>query len=308
STSRYFSSLPGEVQNPRQTVHGGTLCPRGWAAEEGELIERDPMKKRLWPGLLFLVSLWACTAAPAAPKKAASASASASASAAAPLSPANPFLQKSTLPFEAPPFDKIHDADYAPAIEEGMRRQLAEIAAIADDPAPPDFANTIVPMERSGELLTRTSKVFFNITQSNTDDTLQKIKADLAPKLAAHQDAIYLNPKLFVRVQAVYDAREGLDPEARYLVERTYRNFVRAGAKLGNADKAALTRLNQEESKLTTDFGDKVLAETNAGAVVVEDRAQLAGLNEGDLAAAAQAAKDRKLTGKWLLTLQNTTQ
>ncbi len=189
-----------------------------------------------------------------------------------------------------------------------MRRQLAEVAAIAGDPAPPSFDNTIIPMERSGELLTRAVKVFLNITQMDTNDALQKVKADLAPKLAAHQDAIFLNPKLFVRVQAVYDRRDALGPEEKYLVERTYRNFVRAGAKLGDADKASLTRLNQEESTLSTDYTDKILAETNASAVIVDDRAQLDGLSEGDLAAAAEAAKEKGLAGKWLLALQNTTQ
>jgi peptidyl-dipeptidase Dcp len=236
-----------------------------------------------------------------------SATPKAAASSAAVFSPSNPFAARSTLPFEAPPFDKIHDGDYAPAIEEGMRRQLAEIAAIADDPAPPTFENTIVPMERSGELLTRASRVFSNITQMDTNDSLQKIKADLAPKLAAHQDAIFLNPRLFVRVQAVYDGRDALGAEERYLVERTYRGFVRAGARLSDADKAALTRLNQEESRLTTEYLDKILADTNASAVVVDDRSQLDGLSEGDLAAAAEAAKEKGLTGKWVLALQNTT-
>ena len=165
-------------------------------------------------------------------------------------------------------------------------------------------------MERSGELLTRVAKVFFNLSQSNTSDAMQKIKAEEAPKLAAHQDAIYLNAKLFARVKALYDRRDalGLDPEARYLVERYYLNFVRAGAQLSEADKTTLRALNQEESKLTTQFTDKVLADTNASAVVVDDRAELAGLSEGDIAAAAEAAKERGLAGKWVLTLQNTTQ
>src|SRR5262249_11709621 len=171
------------------------------------------MKKRLRTGLLFLASLSACAPHTAPPPSKAPV-------ATAPFSPANPFAQKSALPFEAPPFDKIHDGDYAPAIEEGMRRELAEIAAIVDNPAPPDFANTIVPMERSGALLTRASKVFFDIAQTDTNATLQKVKADIAPKLAAHHDAISLNPKLFARVQAVYDKREGLAPEEKYLVER----------------------------------------------------------------------------------------
>lgn len=254
------------------------------------------MKRRFALSTLVLACLLACTQTPPARTGPPAAPAS------------NPLFARSTLPFEAPPFDRIHDGDYAPAIEEGMRRQLAEVAAVAADPGAPTFENTIVPLERSGELLTRAAKVFFNITQTDTNETLQKIKADLAPKLAAHQDAILLDPKLFARVQAVYGRRDTLDPEARYLVERTYRNFVRAGAGLDAADKAALTRLNQEESKLTTEFGDRVLADTNASAVVVDERTQLAGLSEGDVAAAAEAAKERKLAGKWVLTLQNTTQ
>ena len=274
------------------------------------------MKNRIGSLLALLGTVAACTATPphGAPPAAATRAASTATpatsgtSSAAPFSASNPFATKSPLPFEAPPFDKIHDGDYAPAIEEGMRRQLAEIAAIADDPARPSFENTIVPMEKSGELLTRAAKVFFHVTQTDTNDTLQKVKADLAPKIAAHQDAISLNPRLFARVQAVYDGRDALGAEEKYLVERTYRNFVRAGAKLSDADKASLTRLNQEESTLTTDYLDKILADTNASAVVVDDRAQLAGLSEGDLAAAAEAAKAKGLTGKWLLALQNTTQ
>ena len=120
----------------------------------------------------------------------------------------NPFLAPSPLPYQAPPFDKIKDADYQPAIEEGMKRQIAEIDAIANNPDPPTFDNTMVSMERSGDLLTRVAKVFFNLTQSNTNDTLQKIEAEESPKLAAHQDTIFLNPKLFARVKAIYDQRD----------------------------------------------------------------------------------------------------
>jgi peptidyl-dipeptidase Dcp len=222
----------------------------------------------------------------------------------------NPFFTASPLPFQAPPFDKIKDSDYEPAIEEGMKQQLAEIDVIAGNPAAPTFANTIEAMERSGELLTRVAKVFFNLAQSNTNDTIQKVRAEEAPKLAAHQDAIYLNAKLFARVKAVYDKREslGLDPEGRYLVERYYKNFVRAGALLSEADQATLRALNQEEAKLSTDFTEKVLADTNDSGVVVDNKADLDGLSEGDLAAAAERAKERGLAGKWVLTLQNTTQ
>jgi peptidyl-dipeptidase Dcp len=223
---------------------------------------------------------------------------------------ANPFLAASPLPFEAPPFDKIKDSDYQPAIDEGMKRQLAEIETIANNSEPPTFANTIEAMERSGALLTRVSKVFFNLTQSNTNKALQKIETEEAPRLAAHQDAIFMNPKLFARVKTLYDGRAslGLDKVSTYLVERYYKMFVRSGALLGPEDQAALRAINEEESKLETSFNQKLLADTDASAVVVDDRAQLAGLSDNDLASAAQAAKERGLTGKWLFRLQNTTQ
>ncbi|MGZ6987844.1 MAG: M3 family metallopeptidase [Thermoanaerobaculia bacterium] len=222
----------------------------------------------------------------------------------------NPFFQKSPLQDQAPPFDKIKDADYAPAIEEGMKRQIGEIDAIANDPAPPTFANTLEAMEKSGELLTRVAKVFFNLAQSNTDDAMQKIRAEEAPKLAAHQDAIYLNAKLYARVKALYEKRDALslDPESRYLLQRTHLNFVRAGAELKDADKVKLRALNEEEAKLTTQFVQFLLADTKASSVVVSDKAELAGLSEGDLASAEGRAKERGLADKWIIDLQNTTQ
>ncbi len=255
------------------------------------------MQRRLWIWLPAVACLLACSTA--APPQGAPA-----------ISPTNPFLTKSPLPFQAPPFDKIRDSDYAPAIEEGMRRQLAEVTAIADNPAPPTFDNTLVAMERSGELLTRAYKVFLNVEQSDTNPARQKIKADLAPKLSAHADAIYLNPRLYARVQAIFEKRDslGLDAEAKYLVERYRLNFVRAGANLSEPDKARLSKLNEELAALTTEYADKLLADTNAAAVVVDRKDELAGLPEGDLAAAADAAKEKKLDGKWLLPLQNTTQ
>jgi peptidyl-dipeptidase Dcp len=225
------------------------------------------------------------------------------------LPASNPFAAESTLPFHAPAFDKIKMADYAPAFDEGMRVHLAEMEAIANDPAKPTFENTIEKAERSGQLLTRVAKVFFNLAQSNTNEDIQKLQAELAPKLAAHQDEIALNPKLFARVKALYDARDGFkDPEQKRLVERYYQNFVRAGALLNDSDKAALRKLNEEESKLTTEFQTKLLAATNAAALVVDDKKQLAGFSDADIAAAAEAAKTRKLDGKWVVVLQNTTQ
>jgi len=229
---------------------------------------------------------------------------------AAQLPASNPFAAPSPLQYQAPQFDRIKDSDYMPAFEEGMKQQRAEVDAIADNPEPPTFENTIVAFERSGQLLTRVAKVFFNMDQSNTNDTIQKIKGEVAPKLAAHNDAINLNPKIYARVKALYDQRDtlGLDAESKFLIERDHLAFVRAGAELSDADKAILMKLDEEESTLTTQFVDKVLAATNAGAVVVDDRKQLAGLSENDVAAAAEAAKERKLEGKWVLVLQNTTQ
>jgi peptidyl-dipeptidase Dcp len=221
----------------------------------------------------------------------------------------NPFFAESTLPFQAPPFDKIKDSDYQPALEEGMKRQLVEIDTIANSAEPPTFANTIEAMERSGALLTRVSHVFFGLTQADTNPTIQKVESEETPKLAAHEDQIYLNSKLFARVKSIYDRRDtlGFDAEAKYLVERYYKNFVRAGALLSESDKTKLRALNQEEAKLTTDFRSKVLADTNDSAVVVDDKSQLEGLSEGDIAAAADLAKERKLQGKYVIALQNTT-
>jgi len=226
------------------------------------------------------------------------------------LPPSNPFAAPSTLPFQAPPFDRIKDADFLPAMEAGMREHIAEVAAITANKEAPTFANTIEAMERSGQLLQRSAAVFFALTSADTNDVLQKAQADIAPKLAAHQDAIYLDGKLFERVKKIYDARAeaGLDAEQKQLVERYYRNFVRAGALLPEADKARLRELNKEESTLTTEFSNKLLAASNAGALVVKDRKKLAGLSEAELAAAANDAKAAGKDGQFMLPLQNTTQ
>jgi peptidyl-dipeptidase Dcp len=223
-----------------------------------------------------------------------------------PVTP-NPFFKASTLLYQAPPFDSIKDGDYAPAIEEGMKRQLAEVEQIATQADAPTVENTIAAMERSGALLTRVLKVFFGITKSNTNDALQKIQADVAPKLAAHQDTIFMDPRLFARVRSLYEHREGLDAESKYIVERYRLNFVRAGAQLSDTDKTELRALNAEESSLSTDFDTKLLAANKAGALVTGSAADLAGLSEGDLAAAAEAARGRGLEGKWVVALQNTT-
>ena len=222
----------------------------------------------------------------------------------------NPFAEPSTLPFQAPDFSRIKDSDFAPAYEAGMRQQLAEVRAIADNPAAPTFDNTFVALEKSGQMLSRVDMTFGALTAANTDDALQKTQEDVAPKLAAHADAIYLDPKLFKRIEAIYNTRDSLklDPESLRLVEWYYLDFVHHGARLSDAAKAKLQELNKEESTLSTAFITKLLAATKAGGLVVDDKAKLAGLSDAEIDAAAQAAKDRKLDGKWVIPLQNTTQ
>jgi len=222
----------------------------------------------------------------------------------------NPFFVESTLPYHAPRFDRIRNEDYQPALEEGMRQQLAEIDAIAKQTQPPTFDNTIVAMEKSGALLTRAAKAFFAVVGANTNDTLQKVQQIEAPKLAAQNDAIYLNDQLYRRVKSVFDQREsgGLTPEQKELAVHYNRDFVRAGARLSEADKIRMRALNQELSKLSTDFSNKLLAGTKTGALVVDKVSDLDGLSSDEIQTAAQAAKDRGLTGKWVLPLQNTTQ
>ncbi len=222
----------------------------------------------------------------------------------------NPFFTRSTLPFQAPPFDKIRDGDYKPAMEKGMAERLAEVDKIADNPNPPTFENTYVALEKTGALLHRVMHAFNAVTSANTNPTLQKVQKEMAPKLAANDDAVYLNEKLFQRLKAVYDQRDqlDLDPESLRLVNVVYNNFVRHGANLGKADKARLKQLNQKAATLRAAFVSKLLAATKAGALVVDDKAALAGLSDARIAAAAQAAKDRDLSGKWVIPLQNTTQ
>ncbi len=222
----------------------------------------------------------------------------------------NPLLSASTLPFQAPPFDRIQDSHYLPAFEEGMRQHLAQVRQIADNPEPASFANTIEALERSGETLTRVSRIFFGLVQADTNDARQQIQEEVAPRLAAHGDEINLDPKLFARVKAVYDQRAeaGLDAVQQRLVERYYDGMVRAGAELSDADKATMRQLNVEETTLSTQFHNRLVAATAAAAVVVDDKEKLAGLDGDALNTAAADAKARNLDGKYLLPLQNTTQ
>ena len=226
------------------------------------------------------------------------------------LSPTNPFAQPSTLPYQAPPFDRIKDADYLPALEAGMAEQRREIAAIVNVRSMPTFENTIAALEKSGRLLERASLAFSGVNGANTNDVLQKTQEVLAPKFAAHQDAINLDPRLFWRVKTLYDQRDTLqlDAEQRQVLTLTYENMVHAGAQLNDADKKTLSALNAQLSTVETAFQQKLLAAAKAGALVVDDKAKLAGLSDAEIAAAADAAKERGLAGKYVLTLQNTTQ
>ena len=222
---------------------------------------------------------------------------------------ANPFFAESPLPLHYPQFDKIKDSDFAPAFDAGMAEQLKEMDAIANNPAAPTFENTIIAMEKSGQVLDRATTVFFNLVGTDTNDARNKLRADYSAKFAAHGDAISLNPKLFARIKALFDKRNnlGLDAESVRLIERYHTSFVRSGANLNDADKATLKTMNGELASLATTFSDNVLKEVNASAVVVDDVKQLDGLTEGQIATAAEAAKKRGLEGKYVLTLLNTT-
>jgi peptidyl-dipeptidase Dcp len=213
------------------------------------------------------------------------------------------------LPYQSIPFDKIKDDDFQPAIEAGMAEQMKEMEAIADNPAPPTFENTIVAMEKSGQTLQRATAAFFALAGANTNPTLQKVRAIEAPKLAAHRDAIFLDSKLFQRVAAVHKQLDSLklDPESQRLIKYTYDEFVHAGANLSDSDKAQLKKLNEQIASLSEAFSTKLLAATKNGAFVTSDKATLAGLTDADVTAAAEAAKGRKVEG-YVVPLQNTTQ
>ena len=231
------------------------------------------------------------------------------AQAAVEFGPANPFFKPSTLPFGVPAFDRIKDADYEPALIAGMKEQTREMRAIADNPAAPTFENTIVAMEKTGELLDRTDSAMSAISGAFTNPTIEKIQQAMAPRMSEHNDAINLDSKLFHRVDTVWQQRATLklDAESERLLEVTWQRFVHAGAKLSDTDKARLKELNAEESTLSNAFSRKLLAATRAGGYVTKERAALAGLSEAQVAAAAAAAQARNTEG-YVLPLQNTTQ
>ncbi|MFK7739143.1 MAG: M3 family metallopeptidase [Planctomycetota bacterium] len=216
----------------------------------------------------------------------------------------NPFATASKLPFETPPFDRIDDAHYLPAFEAGMREHLSAVRDIATQDAPATFANTIEALERSGDLLERVANTFFNLTGSNTNDAMQKVQAEVAPKLAAHRDAIWLNRDLFARVEAVFGQRTELDPEQARLTERYHAAHLRAGARLDDAQQQRVREINERMSGLTTSFQEKLLAETKALSVLVDTPEELDGLDAGAIASAASAAKEAGHEGQLLLPLQ----
>lgn len=221
-----------------------------------------------------------------------------------------PFAKPSALPFEAPDFSRISDDDFQPAIEKGMALQRAEIDAIANNPAPPTIENTLEAMERSGQMLTRAYAAFGAMVSANTNDKLDAIDQALSPKLAAHSDAITLNPRLFARIQALWDKRAALPAgsEQARLLEVTYERFINAGARLSDTQKTELTALNEQLSSLGTAFSQKLTEASKQAALVVDSKEELAGLSDAEIAAAAKEASERGLAGKFVLTLVNTTQ
>ena len=217
----------------------------------------------------------------------------------------NPFLAPSTLPYQLPPFAEIRNEHYRPAFDAGIAEQLAEVAAITADPAEPTVENTLVALERSGQVLQRVATVFFSLSSSDSTEFGTALEAELAPRLAAHTDAIRLDPVLYARIAALHGRRAGLglDPETAYLLERYYTEYTLAGAALSDVDKVALRDLNMRLSTLTTRFEKNLLADTNALALVIDDVSELDGLGDGEISAAAEDAAERGLAGKHVITL-----
>ncbi len=218
----------------------------------------------------------------------------------------NPFFKPYDTPFDVPPFDRIRNEHFLPAIKEGMAREQAEVEAIINNPAPPTFENTIAALDHTGIFLSDVNSVYGALQSANTNKDLQALARETSPMLAAHNDSINLNPRLFERIKAVYDQREklGLDQEQLFLLETTYKNFVRSGALLDEAQKVKLRELNKELSLLSVKFSENLLAETNDFKLALEDKADLAGLPPSVRAMAAETAKQQGMPGKWVFTLQ----
>jgi len=219
----------------------------------------------------------------------------------------NPFFQPYSTPYEVPPFDKIKNEHFKPAILEGIKRHEAEINAIANNTAAPTFENTILAMENAGELLANVNIVFSNLNGANTNEEMQKIAKEVSPNLAAHSDNIYLNEKLFARVKAIWDKKEslGLNPEQAKILENLHKAFVRSGANLATADKEKLRKINAELSMTSLKYGQNILAETNKYELVITDKKDLAGLPQELINTAADDAKAKGKEGKWVFTLSN---
>jgi peptidyl-dipeptidase Dcp len=209
-----------------------------------------------------------------------------------------------------PQFDKVENSHYVPAFERGMQEHLAEIEAITSQTDEPTLDNTLVPMERSGQILDRVSRVFFSLSSANTNDEIEAIRSEMAPKLSAHRDRILLDSKLFARIQSLYEQRDTLelDPESYRLIEENYKDFVRAGAQLSDEEKEKLKAINSELATLQTKFSQNVFNEVNASAVAVDSREELAGMSDAMIDAAAEAAKEKDMEGKYLIALLNTSQ
>ncbi len=217
----------------------------------------------------------------------------------------SPFFEPSTLPYGMPPFAEIRDEHYRPAFEKGMADQLVEISTITAGGEPPTFENTMIPLELSGQLLARVSTVFFNKSSADSSDFTNELEEEIAPVLAAHSDAIGLDSQLYSRIGSLHERLDdlGLDAESRYLVERYFAEFTIAGAGLDETQKEALRDYNRRLSTLTTRFDKNLLADSNDLAVVVDDVAELDGVEPGEISAAAEAARERGLDGKYLITL-----
>lgn len=217
----------------------------------------------------------------------------------------NPFFSKYDTPFGAPPFDKIQVKHYMPAFLEGINRQNKEIEAIASNPAAPTFENTIVALDLSGALLRNVNLIFFALTESETNDEMNAIAEKITPVLSDHEDNIYLNAKLFVRIKTLFEKKTSLNltREQDRLLEDFYKKFVRSGASLNTKDQTRLREINKDLSSLTLKFSDNVLKETNAFRLVIDKKEDLAGLPQSSIDAAAESAKEAGLTGKWMFTL-----
>lgn len=217
----------------------------------------------------------------------------------------NPFLSAYDTPWKVPPFDKIRTEHYMPAFEKGIAEQRAEVEKIRDNAGAPTFDNTIVALETTGDLLTHVSDVFFNLNDAETNDDMQKVAKDVAPMLSQLNDDIYLDPKLFARVKAVYDQRTKLklNPEQLRLLEEAYKQFVRGGANLKESDKKEFREINERLSVLSLKFGENILAEENRYELVVDNAADLKGLPQTAIDAAAEAAREKGKEGKWVFTL-----